>query len=129
VGAQLPAHTSALGKALLAFAAPEVVEDLVAEELPRLTRRTLTAAALRRELDAVRERGVARERDEAVLGEASLAAPIFDHAGHAVGAIGVVGETSVILPRAPSAELQAAVIEAARGISRELGASRWPPVR
>jgi DNA-binding IclR family transcriptional regulator len=129
VGAQLPAHATALGKALLAFAADGVVEDLVAEELPKLTRRTLSAAALRRELEAVRERGVARERDEAVLGEASLAAPIFDHAGHAVGAIGVVGETSVILPRAPSAELQAAVVEAARGISRELGAARWPPPR
>ena len=56
-------------------------------------RRTLTPRALRAELDDVRERGVARERDEAVLGESSVAAPIFDHGGHAVGAIGVVGDT------------------------------------
>jgi DNA-binding IclR family transcriptional regulator len=126
VGAQLPAHATALGKALLAFAPAELVDDLTAEELPRLTRRTLAAAALRRELEQIRERGVARERDEAVLGEASVAAPIFDHAGHAVGAIGVVGETRSLLPRAPSRELVAAVTEAARGISRELGASTWP---
>jgi DNA-binding IclR family transcriptional regulator len=126
VGAQLPAHASALGKAILAFSAPDVLEDLVAEPLPKLTRKTATAAALRRELGSVRERGVARERDEAVLGEASLAAPIFDHAGHAVGAIGVVGETTAILPRTPSQELTSATIEAARGISRELGAPRWP---
>ena len=126
VGAQLPAHASALGKAILAFSAPGVLEDLVAEPLPKLTRKTATAATLRRELESVRERGVARERDEAVLGEASVAAPIFDHAGHAVGAIGVVGETAAILPRTPSQELTAATIDAARGISRELGAPRWP---
>ena len=72
---------------------------------------------------AVRERGVARERDEAVLGESSLAAPIFDHSGHAVGAIGVVGDTERILPRGPGARASvAAVTEAARGVSRELGA-------
>src|SRR4051812_11426788 len=63
VGAQLPAHATALGKAILAFCAPELVDDLLAEDLPKLTRRTLTAAALRRELENVRERGVAREKD------------------------------------------------------------------
>jgi DNA-binding IclR family transcriptional regulator len=70
----------------------------------------------------VRETGVAREKDEAVLGESSLAAPIADHAGHAVGAIGVVGDTSRILPRGPAKGLQDAVADAARSISRELGA-------
>src|SRR3954468_24423206 len=54
VGAQLPAHATALGKAILAYA-PEVAEDLLAEEAPRLTRRTLTGAALRRELVEIHE--------------------------------------------------------------------------
>jgi DNA-binding IclR family transcriptional regulator len=69
---------------------------------------------------------VARERDEAVLGESSLAAPVFDHTGLAVGAIGVVGETEMIMPRGPAKGITAAVIEAARGTSRDLGAPRWP---
>jgi DNA-binding IclR family transcriptional regulator len=126
VGAQLPAHASALGKAILAFGPDDVVDDLAAEPLPKLTRRTLGAAALRKDLADIRERGIARERDEAVLGESSIAAPIFDHAGHAVGAIGIVGDTDAILPRAPARELVAAVVDAARGVSRELGAPRWP---
>jgi DNA-binding IclR family transcriptional regulator len=126
VGSQLPAHASALGKAMLAFAAAEVIDDLTAEPLPRLTRSTLTAAALRTQLAEVRERGVARERDEAVLGESCLAAPISDHTGRAVGAIGVVGETAELLPRTPPRGLVTAVTEAARAISRELGAARWP---
>ena len=72
--------------------------------------------------------GVATERDEAVLGESSVASPIFDHIGHAVGAIGVVGDTERLFPKGPARGLSAAVTEAARGISRELGAPRWPYV-
>jgi DNA-binding IclR family transcriptional regulator len=126
VGAQLPLHASALGKAILAFSPDELLEDLLVEPLPKLTSRTLRPAGLREELEAIRERGVARERDEAVLGESSLAGTIFDHAGHAVGAIGVVGDTERILPRGPARGVSAAVAEAARAVSRELGASRWP---
>jgi DNA-binding IclR family transcriptional regulator len=126
VGSQLPAHASALGKAMLAFAPAAVVDELTAEPLPRLTQRTLGAAGLRAQLADVRESGVARERDEAVLGESCLAAPISDHDGHAVGAIGIVGEASAVLPRRPAKGHVTAVTEAARAISRELGAARWP---
>jgi DNA-binding IclR family transcriptional regulator len=128
VGSQLPVHASALGKAMLAFQPPTVIEELTAEALPRLTKRTRTAQALREELIEVRDQGVAIERDEAVLGESSVAAPIFDHSARAVGAIGVVGDTERILPRGPAKGVTAAVIEAARGVSRELGAPRWPYV-
>jgi DNA-binding IclR family transcriptional regulator len=129
VGAQLPIHASALGKAMLAFAPSEFFDDLTAEPLEKLTGRTLTARGLREQLIQVRKRGVARERDEAVLGESSVAAPIFDHSGQAVGAIGVVGETDEMMPRGPAKGLTAAVIEAARGTTRDLGAPRWlPPV-
>src|SRR4051812_5934147 len=120
VGAQLPVHASALGKAMLAYAPESLSDDLLSEPLPKLTRRTLTAAALQRELPKIAERGVARERDEAVLGESSVAAAIFDHTGQAVGAIGVVGDTEAILPRGPARDVLPAVVEAARGVSREL---------
>jgi DNA-binding IclR family transcriptional regulator len=126
VGAQLPAHASALGKAMLAWTTQNVIDELTAEPLPRLTNRTLGASELRTELAEVREKGLARERDEAVLGEGSVAAPIFNHGGHAVGAIGVAGDTQRVLPRGPARGLAAAVVEAARAISRELGAGRWP---
>jgi DNA-binding IclR family transcriptional regulator len=127
VGAQLPVHASALGKAILAFT-PEAVEDVTAEPLQKLTGRTLGERELRAELPAIRERGVARERDEAVLGESSVAGPIFDHLGHAVGAVGVVGDTERLIPRSIAKGLAAAVTEAARGVSRELGARSWPGV-
>jgi DNA-binding IclR family transcriptional regulator len=128
VGLQLPVHATSFGKAILAFQPAPAFEDLTVDSLPRLTKRTLSASALRRQLESVLAQGVATERDEAVLGESSVAAPIFDHAGHAVGAIGVVGDTERLFPRGPARGLSAAVTEAARGISRELGAPRWPYV-
>jgi DNA-binding IclR family transcriptional regulator len=88
----------------------------------------LSLGELRRERERVRIEGVATERDDAVLGESSLAGPIFDHAGRAVGAIGVVGATERIFPRGPARGAVAAITEAAGGVSRELGAPRWPYV-
>src|SRR5690348_193314 len=126
VGLQLPLHASALGKAVLAFSPQQLIDDLLAEPLQRLTKQTLSEPDLRHELDVVRDSGIATERDEAVLGESSAAAPIFDHGGLAVGAIGVVDATERIFPRGLARGLSAAVSEAARGISRELGAPRWP---
>jgi DNA-binding IclR family transcriptional regulator len=126
VGLQLPLHASSLGKAILAFSPEQVIEDLLADPLPRLTNRTVQEAALRKELQTIRDQGVATERDEAVLGESSVAAPIFDHGGNAVGAIGVVDTTERIFPRGLAKGVAAAVGEAARGVSRELGAPRWP---
>src|SRR5919107_37107 len=60
VGAQLPAHASSLGKAMLAFAPEPVVAELLAEPLPKLTNRTLTARAPQAQPAAVREQGGAR---------------------------------------------------------------------
>jgi DNA-binding IclR family transcriptional regulator len=55
-----------------------------------------------------------------------VAAPIFDQSQHAVGAIGVVGDTDRILAGGVVRGISAAVIESARGISRVLGAPQWP---
>jgi DNA-binding IclR family transcriptional regulator len=126
VGAVLPLHATALGKAVLAYL-DEVQDDVLAGSLPKLTGHThATPAALRRELATVREQGYAVEREEAVLGEVGLAAPIFDRRGEAVGAIGVAGPRERVLRRGREGPVAAAVIEAARGISRDLGAPRWP---
>jgi DNA-binding IclR family transcriptional regulator len=126
VGSQLPLHASALGKALLAFAPDGVIDDLLSSPLERLTKRTPNAAALRAQLKTIRVQAIATERDEAVLGESSVAAPIFDRSLNAVGAIAVVGDTERVFPRSPARGLSTAVVEAARGVSRELGAARWP---
>src|SRR3981081_4339508 len=126
VGLQLPLHASALGKALLAFSPAQMIDDLLAEPPARLTKQTRDATALRTEFATIRDQGIATERDEAVLGESSVAAPIFDHAGTAVGAIGVVDATERVFPRGLARGLSAAVREPARGAARGPGAPRRP---
>ena len=95
--------------------------------LPKLTRATITApSGLARALDSVRSSGWAGEQEEAVIGEASVAAPIFDRRGVAAGAIGVVGPVERISKgRSPRPELITHVRDAARAISRDLGGGRY----
>jgi len=112
---------------VLAFVESERRRDIIEDDLSRLTGQTLvTPSALTRELNVTRERGYALEREEAVLGEAGIAAPIFDRNADPVGAVGVAGPRERILRRGRERVIANAVIEAARGISRDLGAPRWP---
>jgi DNA-binding IclR family transcriptional regulator len=80
-------------------------------------------ALLETHLRDVARTGVATEHDEALLGESSFAAPVFDATGTAVGAIGIVLPSS---EWPPSPSMHDDVREAARNVSRELGASGWP---
>ena len=122
VGFVIPAHASALGKALLAFQPRRRTGP--ATPLRSMTGETIVdPARLADHLAEVARTGIATEHDEAVLGESSLAAPVFDATGAAVGAIAVVLQSSD-WPPPPS--LHDDVREAARNISRELGASGWP---
>ena len=122
VGFVMPAHASALGKALLAFR-PDGRPARPAE-LRRMTGETIVdLTVLEGHLVEVARTGIATEHDEALLGESSIAAPVFDATGAAVGAIGIVLPSS---DWPPSASTHDDVREAARNISRELGAPGWP---
>jgi DNA-binding IclR family transcriptional regulator len=126
VGAAIPWHASALGKVAAAFQDEAAIAQLLDRPLPRLTGRTIVdPPELRRALETIRREGVAIEDEEAVIGEAELAAPVFDHAHHPVGAIGVAGAVERLLPRGEvRADVVAAVKEAGRGLSRDLGGVR-----
>lgn len=77
VGRTLPAHATALGKALLAELTDDEVAALLPDRLPARTGRTVTdLAALRAELAATRERGYAVEREEGTPGVACAAAAV-----------------------------------------------------
>jgi DNA-binding IclR family transcriptional regulator len=126
VGAAIPWHASALGKATVAYHEEAEIEELLAGPLTRLTGRTIVEpGALLKAMESIRREGHAVEDQEAVLGEAEIAAPVFDHDGHAVGAIGVVGPVERLLPDGSAREdALAAVKEVARGLSRDLGGVR-----
>jgi DNA-binding IclR family transcriptional regulator len=78
VGSRRPAYATALGKALLAFAPNDRVNDVVsATTFRRLTPYTIShAAGLARTLDQVRHDGFATDFEESALGIACLAIPV-----------------------------------------------------
>ncbi len=125
VGAAIPWHASALGKAIVAFLEPHRRTLLLGGELRALTGRTrVDPPQLREEMESVVATGVAFEDQEAIVGEAEIGSPVFDHRGAPAGSIGVVGPVERLAPDGPAPTLVAAVKETARGLSREMGAGR-----
>ncbi|MFF9310203.1 IclR family transcriptional regulator [Streptomyces sp. NPDC014748] len=126
VGALLPLHASSLGKVLLAYGAATL--DPPPEGLAAYTRHTLVDPEdLDRALAEIREQGWGAEVQEMSMGDAGIAAPIRGHGGLVVGAVCLSGPVERICdPRGrPLPALTALLREAARAISRDLGATRW----
>jgi DNA-binding IclR family transcriptional regulator len=126
VGSLLPAHATALGKVLLAHH-PYVADELAGNGLRAFTDATICdGERLQRELVRVRERGWASDIGELNMAQVSLAAPIMDRSGLTVGAMGIFGPPERLLAaRQPRGDLVNYVREAARAVSRELGAIPW----
>ena len=121
VGNLLPMHATALGKALLAYGATPPAS------LDRFTSRTVgTQRELAAALRVVRECGWSSDIEELTPGEASIAAPIRAYGGLVVGAIGISGHVERLCDSRyhPRPQLVATVRDAARAVSRDLGAAR-----
>ena len=127
VGASIPWHACALGKAIVAHLPEPDRDRLLGGPHDRLTGSTLVGAdALRPELARVAAAGLAQDDQEAIVGEAGLAAPVFDAGGRTTGALGITGPVERLTSARSAATLQGAVRECARGLSRDLGARRHP---
>jgi DNA-binding IclR family transcriptional regulator len=126
VGSLLPAHATALGKVLLAYN-PFALGEVSRHGLRPFTDATICdPGRLERELARVSERGWATEIGELYAGQVSIAAPITDRTGRTVGAMGIFGPPERLLAaRQPRGEFVAHVRDAARAVSRELGAIPW----
>lgn len=92
-GQQKPLHTLAAGKAILAHLPDERREKILDHHgLTELTENTITdRAALREELEEVRERGVAFNNEESIAGLRAVAAPVKKADGGVYGAISIAG--------------------------------------
>jgi DNA-binding IclR family transcriptional regulator len=114
--AVLPAHATALGKALLAFS-PRGTVASVEQKLAAYTELTLTSPdQLRRALHFVRRAGRAVSRGELFPGDMAVAVPVFGPGGVVAAAL----ELEVPDMHADGESCTAALVVAARGLSREL---------
>lgn len=120
-GMRLPAHATAVGLVLLAHAAGEDVEAVLATPLRRFTRYTVTEpAALRARLAEVRRHGFAVCERQIEEVSSSVAAPVLDVGRTVVAALSLVvpaegGHAYRYLP---------AVQASARALSRRIGVLR-----
>lgn len=89
VGRRAPMYCTGVGKAMLAFLPEEYLQQRVFNRtLQRMTEHTITKKSdLRKELEKIRQTGVAVDREEIELGLTCIAAPILNHNGVAEYAV------------------------------------------
>jgi len=124
IGTRRPLHSSSLGKAYLAFLdEPRRSEIIDMIDFTPITPKTITNPELfRLHLEMVRRNGYAFDDEETFEGVRCLAAPVFDHKGKIIAAMGISGPTSrVTLERLPFYSNK--VVEIARELSRNIGYS------
>lgn len=129
VGARLPAHCTAIGKALLAHENLDDLRDFLPNPLPTMTLNSITdVEILIEQLRQVRAEGVARESEEAQLGLACLAAPICMN-GFAVGAISAGFPASMAPPPNLAGALRTTAAQITRDVEAGLarGREHWFP--
>jgi DNA-binding IclR family transcriptional regulator len=126
VGTLLPAHATAMGKVLLA-ANRYAAAELATSGLAGYTAATISDwETLSAELHEVLTRGWAADVEELEVGVVSIAAPVQDRRAVTVGAIGISGPVERLIEEgAPRTDLVSFVREAARSVSRDLGAIPW----
>jgi IclR family transcriptional regulator, KDG regulon repressor len=110
-----PAYCTGVGKAMLAFLPEEALEAAIARQsFYRHTEHTLDSPAkLRAELEAIRARGHAFDREEHERGIICCAVPILSRTGRVIGALSVTSTT---------ARTTLAALEARAGLIKDIAA-------
>lgn len=123
VGKIMPAHSTALGKSMLAYLPRETVRHILERRgMPQRTANTITEPRrFFEELAAVRTRGYAIDNVENEDGIRCVGAPIFDHRGQVVGAISLSGAMRSLTIERIRRSLGPQIRQTAERISRALG--------
>lgn len=119
-GSQLPLHAGASQKALLAFMPEREVDRLLDQPLERLCTATITEPRqLRRDLEAIRERGWASSYEETNLGVWGIAVPVISERD-VVCAVGIAGPSARLSDEGFRRDVPS-VQRAALAVARSLG--------
>lgn len=118
IGGRLPAHATALGKAILAFAPQDVVGRIIQGRPDVHTPHSVSEpSAFLRELVDIRRLGVATEKEECVNGRACAASAILGHGGAPIAAISATGSVSNVVPDRIAPAVHAAAVTLSRRIA------------
>ena len=121
IGRTMPAHSTGVGKAILAYLPPDDLGQALPESLEARTPATIIdQEELLQHLASVRRRGYSTDEVENEEGIRCVGAPVFDHTGLVCAGISVAGPATRVTP-ARTAELGQLVQTAALAISRRIG--------
>ncbi|MCX6623430.1 MAG: IclR family transcriptional regulator [Acidobacteria bacterium] len=100
VGKRVDLHSTALGKALLAFRSDEELGSILRDRaLPRHNENTISSMPrLRSELVRVRQLGYSIDDEEHEIGVRCIAAPVYDTVNRVSAAVSISGTTAEIRP-------------------------------
>ncbi|NPA15849.1 MAG: IclR family transcriptional regulator [Deferribacteres bacterium] len=123
VGSRFMPHSTALGKAILAFLPEEEIDKIYPEEeLKVFTSNTIkTKSQLKKELKEIRERGYALDMEETEYGVRCIGAPIFNYTTKVIAGISISGPVTRFTEERIENELAPTIVEAAKKLSQILG--------
>ena len=119
IGKRNPTFCTGVGKAILAFLPPKMVDQIIEESLIVYGRHSFDPDQLKRQLAVIRDNGYTVCTDELHEGVTSIGAPVFDYSETVVAGLSVAGPTQRIKANLPG--MIDSVTETANKISAELG--------
>lgn len=124
-----PLHTplalniSACGKVLCSWLSPD--DQQLCIDVAELTKATKNSIIDKKEymaeLEKVKVSGYALDNEEFAKGIGCMAAPIFDHTGKIIAAVGITGHIEAYKDESDFARIKEKVLNASHDISRDIG--------
>lgn len=123
IGGRDRIHSTAMGKAIVAFKPLEYVEEYIETKgLTKVTKNTITdVEKLYTELKSVRKKGYATDTEETVIGLSCVAAPIFNNENKVVASISI-SSPEQRLDKHIMTSYKETIRDAAMRISKQMGA-------
>ncbi len=121
IGEKSPMHSTAVGKAVLAWLPPDRLERFKSQPLEAFTENTITVwSTLEHELEKIKLNGFAIDDREGHRSFRCVGAPIFDHRNHVVASIAISApQDRLTLER--SLDVGPDVAQAGLAISKKIG--------
>ncbi len=123
VGSRFRPHSTAMGKAILAFMDDSIVDEIYPDEkLPTYTENTISSKdRLKEVLQEVREKGYAVDLEETEPGVRCVAVPVFDYTTKVIAGLSVSGPVTRFSEERIEGELVPVLLEAGKKFSESMG--------
>ena len=127
IGSRVPAYCTSLGKAILAFLPDDDLNTFLnSVPLRAMTGNTITTReGLAKELEDIKKKGFAVDREELSIGLRCVASPVFDYTNYPSYSVSVAGPSSRLTEEKITV-IKEEVKRVCRSLSKSLGQTQQP---